>query len=181
MGKQLLFLFLLVAAFAPCHAGIVAGAGGTNAVARVRVSNQALEWRQGHILRIRVAWTNAPSAGFGVAHFVHEPATSGEPALTMLLGPNGFLKLQPATHPIAPEHFAAMDTPSAGGAHAAEIRMFAKPGGGVVFQGAHTDSWPGHALEIPAFSEAEVLLSGSIALTRLEASVYPAPTLLIVR
>ena len=174
-------LAMLVASCWTCHAGVIASAGGTNTLVRVQLSTQPLEWKEGHFLRLRVAWTNAPSPGFGVVHFVNDPATSEEPALTLLLGPDGFVKLQPATNPLTPASLASMNIPSSGGAYSTVIKIFAKPDKGVRFVEGYTDSWPGHILEVPAFSEAEVLLSGSIALTRLEAEVFRAPTLFLIR
>ena len=174
-------MIMLVTALRPCHAGVVAEAGGTNTLALVQLSTKPLDMQPGHFLRLRVAWTNAPSPGFAVAHFINDPATSEEPALSMLLGPDGFLKLQPATNALAPASLASMNTASAGGAYSADIKIFAKPNGGVRFLEGYTDSWPEHVLEIPAFSEAEIRMSGSFALVRLEATVHRAPTLFMVR
>jgi len=182
MGKFILFLLsTVVAALSPCHAEVIAEAGGTNNIARVRLSSQPLEMQPGHFLRLRVAWTNAPSPGFAVAHFINEPATSEEPAMTMLLGPDGFLKLQPATNALTVANLASMNKPSAGGAYSANIRVFAKPNGGVRFLEGYTDSWPEHVLEIPAFTMVEIIMSGSFALVQLDATVHRAPTLFMVR
>jgi len=178
----LTFLFAVIAAsLLPCHAKIVASAGGTNVVARVELSPRVLQMKPGHHLVIKAAWEVGTEPGFGVVHFVDAPASGAEPAMSLLLGPAGFVGVWPATNPIPAARIAALNSASQGGVFTAEIKAFMTPGGAVHFRGDVAETWPSHALEIPSFSEAEALLSGSISLLRLAAYVHATPTLLMVR
>jgi len=178
----LTFLFAAIAAnLLPCHAEIVAAAGGTNVVARVELSPRVLHMKPGHHLVIKAAWEVTTEPGFGVIHFVDAPASGAEPAMSLLIGGAGFVGVWPATSPIPPERIAAMNSASQGGVFTAEIKAFVSQGGAVHFRGDVTEVWPTHTIEVPAFSEAEALLSGSISLLWLAAYVHATPTLFMVR